>query len=1833
MQTNPKASTPSPDSAVTAVLATDTLNATDNTAAASATPEASAVVPSKTLLQLLQDPPLLAIALNFDPLKKAADRLKLSDDQLAQYHKILTEIADHITEVNKYIAYENTEHAVSAVAATAAAGNTDSLYMTTIADCLEKLRESIRQLDKLASLKNRPLITAIKHRIERSFELLNRAVRKRLHSDAIGRQEVPWQMHAFHSEQSVIAQDADQHTALESLLSDLSKIFTFDGKPPQCFISYAWPTAKHRFQESWVPLFLKTLCAHLRSAGIHALLDIEDNVGEKHSEYFSQGAKACEYGLVFCTPSLNDRIDALNYSSVQRELNLIKEKHEQDRAVYKQSRVIYMLGAGHEHESLPEEWVDRELIFNWREKSYTQSLKMLLSSLYASHYPESSEDYNSQWTQFNAKWEAYYAAQPDRTKALTPEQVQAQLSNPAYASRIAALDDEILKEQQYQALQAYYQQQIEDADALFSTPLYQLPQRNLNFTGRQSQLDQIARQLESNSVGVITQSVAGLGGVGKSSLVLEYAHTARMTEAGNQGGAAGAAAVREVGYDYIVWLSAREPLTAFSSFAQDVLGLDPKAYKNDHATLMRQIYMRLSQAYPNVLLVLDDVSNKDKVEPYLPKEKYSDGKLHILLTSRSAHWTGHAVIELDVFDPTDARTYILKLLNPAGQTPTETTESADELAKALGYFPLALSQAVAYIQQTGCGIVGYLTRYAATHDNKAKLLKVPSEQTPEALAQHAHQKMVYTTWYLSIESLRATLPEAEHLLNVCAYYAPDPIPNRVINRAFSKDDFGFNKILRGLRDYSLIAVEEQESIQLHQLLQEIIRLHHQAPEKREECIADSVNTVGRASETQDWIVQGLNLLDLAFTYDKCIAAKESMVEWQNNKPLLTHIELMLIYFEGFHTIGEKAGQLANSAGLLSGDLGNYQKKAVLLERALIIKEEHFGRDHIEVAGTLINFGEVSRQLGNARQSKVLLKRALKIFEAHYPSDHIEMAGILNNLGITFGELGDVHNKKVLCERALLIEEAHFSADNMDMVIILGNLAVALGDLGDTSKKKTLLKRILKIEEVHYDENHPTVAKTLTNLGNAYGVLGNVNQQKTLQERALKILESHYGHDHVEVAKTLVNLGEALQSLGNAHQSKVLLERALAIFEDYYGFDHVDIAKTLTNLGIAFGDLGDVNQQKTVLERALAIEEKHYGGDHVGVAKTLTNLGNAFGDLGDVNQKKTLQERALTIKEKHYGNNHVEVAITLGNLANAIGDMGDVHKKIALLNRALKIEEVHYGVDHIMTAETLMNLGNAFGDLGKLDKKKAFCERALAIKEKHYGSDHPKVAETLVNLGAAMESIHESRALYERALYIQEGYYGVNHFETAQTLMNLGITFGQSGSPDISKDLLKRALVIKKTRYCNDHPEIGLTLINLAITNLMLGEKLAAIDHVTQALKIFQAFYADPRHADIQRAQQILQMCQHFGDQTQAPISAHTSTSEPTQRSASRLVDHSLAALVKKYKLPDASQSSLEKAFRMAVVNHFHTDIKFLLQQVHNINTQDSNPNSQKTALHWAVLKGNKEAISLLLKTGARYDIPDSSCKMALDYAHEADDIDLIRLFIEFFLEEEGMDLSSFKIPVLSRNFFEFLQEKKILPLDLPYTNFEKHFASHVQRAEVQQAYSEFLAGRVSVTAAAGSSLTSPPTSAQTSAPGPVAASSQSSTAAVTASSTSAGLFGVSQPASHLAQLLLQTQKQIPESGQVQLIFKTQTEAEDCQRQLQAASAAASATGSLTDYAIEAIRIIDEDKADASAASTAAAVHESYAITLIKADYNRILRNPRAYDELVQTFQVMQQLHS
>src|SRR5207248_6368340 len=110
------------------------------------------------------------------------------------------------------------------------------------------------------------------------------------------------------------------------------------------------------------------------------------------------------------------------------------------------------------------------------------------------------------------------------------------------------------------------------------------------------------------------------------------------------------------------------------------------------------------------------------------------------------------------------------LLRRAQREASATDSEIDEatnIAVALAQFPLALDQAGAYIEETGCSLHDYVQLY---HQHRYSLLArrgMQARNYPESVA---------TTWSLSFERVEQTKPAAAELLRLCAFLAPDHIP-------------------------------------------------------------------------------------------------------------------------------------------------------------------------------------------------------------------------------------------------------------------------------------------------------------------------------------------------------------------------------------------------------------------------------------------------------------------------------------------------------------------------------------------------------------------------------------------------------------------------------------------------------------------------------------------------------------------------------------------------------------------------------------------------------------------------------------------------------------------------------------------------------------------------------------------------------------------------------------------------------------------------------------------------------------------------------------------------
>ena len=375
------------------------------------------------------------------------------------------------------------------------------------------------------------------------------------------------------------------------------------------------------------------------------------------------------------------------------------------------------------------------------------------------------------------------------------------------------------------------------------------------------------------------------------------------------------------------------------------------------------------QAHPGWLLILDNVSEPDDVEPLLGE--LTDGHI-VITTRRDTGWDRIAdPVRLDVLDPGPA-TDLIAIRTGSRQA---SQDAAASIAAELGCLPLALGQAAAYITQTRITLPEYLRR----------LREHPAVMYAAAGAGQA-QRTIARVWDITIEAIRGRHRGAITLLHILACYAPDNIPRVVLGGRGDPGRLAVDEALGVLASYSMITLTPQ-AVSMHRLVQAVL-LARQPPDGHSSPFGD-----------QPPLATALDWLDEALPADP----GTSMAGWPLLRALIPHAgNLGALYPAGARPT--TLGRIQNELGVFRQSQGEYEQARALHESALAISESAFGPDHPDTALRLGNLALSYWRLGRHADALPLEQRALQITQTALGPDHPDTALRLDNLAATYREL-------------------------------------------------------------------------------------------------------------------------------------------------------------------------------------------------------------------------------------------------------------------------------------------------------------------------------------------------------------------------------------------------------------------------------------------------------------------------------------------------------------------------------------------------------------------------------------------------------------------------------------------------------------------------------------------------------------------------------------------------------------------------------------------------------------------------------------------------------------
>ncbi len=789
------------------------------------------------------------------------------------------------------------------------------------------------------------------------------------------------------------------------------------------------------------------------------------------------------------------------------------------------------------------------------------------------------------------------------------------------------------------------------------TETWHLPPNNDQyFVGREKELAQLKERFKimEASQRVVLSAVSGLGGIGKTQLGIQYIHHPEQS------------------YSHRFWFRAETESVLLSDYIelarQFKISLEEKAPKSD---VIKAVTRHLEK-YTNWLAVFDNAGDYEQLKEFLP----ANGG-HLIITTRRQEWHNVGLkIEVDIFSEAESIDCLQKIIQRKNQIKTEISFMR-LLAKELGYLPLALAQAGAYIQQCGISVESYLNLYS-----QQSMLLLADETLPPYSAeiissydkkndddkQEKIKKTIATTWMISLNAIqreeeKVGEPKVSLLvLQAIAYLNPDNVSRNLLEQwmrfaeltnSSASTKIMLNNAIKRLLNYSMILANVSENtISIHRLLQTVIRHNNR----------DKLNTIKCL----------MKIFHEMFNY-----IKSDKKTWSPSSAIAAHIEAAINY--EFDEILVKAQNEDNL-------------KLIICQ--LLTKVSRFQRIH----------------LGDINRANKTLSISNKIWErvsTDYAGSDICKFQICAETGIVQWQKGD-HDKALQN-----IDDAINFFERSDSHINIFNLLelyYAKLMLYWAKNQHTMAFGLFEKAKVLQRKN-PTImdAPEVAQLYNAIGWIildkGHIDKAKESFQQAQIIFSKLYGNNRLATNSSLVN-----QSLLKS-DLKSNIEKTKA----YY---HPDMAETYNGLGWleVYGYKGNLVCARQYFERAIEIRESFFKEKNVNVSHSYDGLGEVFFRQGNYIKAEEYFCESKNIRENHYG-----VKKFNQEMANSICYQGDIcrinnkfDKAIELYEEAYLIYQKIYGEQHANIAILLFNLGCVYKACKNYKKAVDCFYRALLI---------------------------------------------------------------------------------------------------------------------------------------------------------------------------------------------------------------------------------------------------------------------------------------------------------------------------------------------------------------------------------------------------------------------------------------------------------------------------------------------------------------------------------------
>jgi tetratricopeptide (TPR) repeat protein len=676
-------------------------------------------------------------------------------------------------------------------------------------------------------------------------------------------------------------------------------------------------------------------------------------------------------------------------------------------------------------------------------------------------------------------------------------------------------------------------------------------QQNPRFTGRTALLQTLREKLLTEQPKHFNHRIAlyGIGGVGKTQCALEYVYSNRDV------------------YDRIYWISATSQSSLLSGFQKIAKKAQLPGLENGNLQEVAELVLAWLRSEKNWLIVIDNLDDITVVDGFLPE---NGPEKHTLITTRNPNTLGIPAepLEVPVLTTEDSIDLLSTLsLVPIVPDSPEWAKAA-EIVEKLGYLPLAIEQAAAYVREISGDFNSYYQEWLENH-------KKLNSWVPSGNRQYSYS--VATTWSMSFNVVRTSNPSAARMLRLFSVLNPDGILIPFLLdgvegaeeelKAVFLNRLEMAKALLELEKFSLVKWDRLGKIvNIHRLIQAVV--------------------------ADEMAYEELKATYLAVV-DMCFYAFPMAIT-SETRPICRRYESQVVYPIKYllGVTNEHMYSLRYRVALWFHDEGKY-KDAEEYYRQLIAMTKRGPMDALALNNLIIYMDNLAGSYldsGHLEDAARIREDMLDNRKRLTGEDKPATLTAINNLSLAYMYQGRIDESRTLQEELVQKANKILGQDNRETLIFTDNLALSYLHAKRYDDAARLQQDALERSRKAYGDEDELTLAIGHNLAMTYKRDGRLTEAVEILRNILPSKERVFGEDHLETLTTKHVLANSLRELKKPEEALPLAEEVLEKRAKVLGEKHASTINSMGLLVLLYRELGKVSELKAVEKRVLKARE-------------------------------------------------------------------------------------------------------------------------------------------------------------------------------------------------------------------------------------------------------------------------------------------------------------------------------------------------------------------------------------------------------------------------------------------------------------------------------------------------------------------------------------------------------------------------------------------------------------------------------------------------------------------